>query len=94
MPFIKQTSSDDVIAILIDILGDFQEAVGLLEAVADMSTVNQEIAQGAWFNAGVFAGKGLVGIIFTAYQIYMRYFWKRLHTFIKSGVCSLNILIN
>eukprot|EP00347_Sterkiella_histriomuscorum_P012089 403369934 len=73
---LQQTNAQDlqgIIEILIQILGDAQEAIGLAEIVIDTATVQAEWEDGDYFEAGLYAGKGVVNAGYTFYGIIKRY---------------------
>ena len=59
--------------LLIGILGDAQEALGLIEIVMDTTTVQSEWNQGDYFEAGLYAGKGVINAAYTLYGIISKY---------------------
>lgn len=72
----QATNSDnlsDIMDLLIGILGDAQEALGIVEIVMDTTTVQSEWTQGDYFEAGLYAGKGVVNTGYTLYGIISKY---------------------
>lgn len=52
-----------------NILSQLEEIVGLAEAVLDVFTVIEEWNDGDYFEAGLFTGKGIVGLFFTVWAL-------------------------
>jgi hypothetical protein len=72
---VSQSSQDlsDIIKILIQLLGDADEAVAVLEIIIDSDTIQSEWEDGDYFEAGLYAGKGSVNAAYTFYGIIKRY---------------------
>ena len=67
------SDSTDVIETLINLLGDLNEAIGVLEIYMDSRSAQGEWEQGDYFESGLFTGKGVVNAGFTIYGIISRY---------------------
>lgn len=71
--FVKQTNNaqdlSTILATLIKIIGDAQEALALAEIYMDSTTVQSEWASGDYFEAGLYSGKGVVNAGYTFYGI-------------------------
>ena len=63
----------DIIDLLINILGDTSDAIGLLETFIDSQTVLSEWEDGDYFEAGLYAGKGVTNAGYTIYGIANRW---------------------
>ena len=67
-----------MIDLLINIFGDAQEAIGLLEMVMDSETIYSEWQDGDYFEAGLYTGKGITNAGYTIYGIIDR--WIKTYT--------------
>jgi len=58
---------------LYDVVGELEEIIGLVEVVLDIYTIYGEWNDGDYFEAGLFAGKGIVSAYFTVDGLITRY---------------------
>lgn len=61
------TNLNDIMAILVSILGDADEAIAIAEIVIDTDTIQSEWEDGDYFEAGLYSGKGSVNAAYTLY---------------------------
>ncbi|CDW85990.1 UNKNOWN [Stylonychia lemnae] len=67
-----ESDASDLIGLLIQVLGDVQEAMGLLEIFIDSQTIYSEWQDGDYFEAGLYTGKGVTNAAYTFYGIIQR----------------------
>ena len=56
-----------------NIVGDFQEVLGLIQVFVDAKTVYSEWLAGDYFESGLYLGKGLLNAGFSIYNIVMKF---------------------
>ena len=64
----------DLISQFINIVGDFEEVLGVFEIFINTRTVYDEWYSGDYFESGLFAGKAMVSSYFTGYNIIKKYY--------------------
>ena len=70
----KQTNDvQDILAALMQIVGNTQNLLGLITTFIDSKTIYNAWISGDYFSAGLYTGKGIVGVYFTGYSIIYQY---------------------